>query len=236
MLSLKWITSSSRLFVLENDAPQAFCNLAPSLPGGGEVSASLLGGKQSLQMKVVALETVGTNSNNRQRWPQKLPRIPKKNDYLHEDDASRERWDGGVYSDELEKIEKHWSKDKKKSSREEEKGYRNRDRDSSKRNSDEVLKEREKKSSEKDRTSSRERRKDERDEHGKDRSKDSKDRGKEKDRERDRGKDKTRDRDREKDRDKVKGREKEREKLKDREKVRRTEIERRKRREGKGEK
>ncbi|KAE8692238.1 U4/U6.U5 tri-snRNP-associated protein 1 isoform 3 [Hibiscus syriacus] len=104
----------------------------------------------------------------------------EKDRYVREDNASRERWDVGAYSDELEQNEKHHSKDKKKSSREEEKDHRSRDRerDRSKRSNNEVLKGRENESSEKDRVSARERRKDDRDEHGKDRSKDSKGREK----------------------------------------------------------
>ncbi|XWS27410.1 hypothetical protein CRYUN_Cryun26dG0112700 [Craigia yunnanensis] len=158
----------------------------------------------------------------------------EKDRYDREDDASREHWDGGAYSDELEQNNKHRSKDKRKSSREEEKDHRERDRerDRSKRSSDEVLKGREKESLEKDRVLTRERRKGDRDEHGKDRSRDSKDRGKEKERERERerergsekerGKDKGRDRDREKEkeRDKAKEREKERESEKDRDRDR----------------
>ncbi|PPD89950.1 hypothetical protein GOBAR_DD13103 [Gossypium barbadense] len=116
----------------------------------------------------------------------------EKDRYDREDDASRERWVGGAYSDELEQTDKHRSKDKKKSSREEEKDHRSRDRerDRSKRSSDEVLKEREKDSLEKDRVSTRERRKDDRDEHGKDRAKDTK-----KNREADLEKERSRDRD-----------------------------------------
>ncbi|KAG8492805.1 hypothetical protein CXB51_010254 [Gossypium anomalum] len=183
----------------------------------------------------------------------------EKDRYDREDDASRERWVGGAYSDELEQIDKHRSKDKKKSSREEEKDHRSRDRerDRSKRSSDEVLKEREKDSLEKDRVSTRERRKDDRDEHGKDRAKDSKvrekekdydrdkhrekeyererekdrkDRGKEKDRERDRESEKERGKDKSRDRDREK--EKERDKAKEREKERDKLKDREKEREG----
>ncbi|XWS10826.1 hypothetical protein CRYUN_Cryun38cG0031400 [Craigia yunnanensis] len=164
-----------------------------------------------------------------------------------EDDASRERLDGGVYSDELEQIDKHRSKDKKKSSREEEKDHRSRDRerDRSKRSSDEVLKEKEKESLEKDRVSTRERRKDDRDEHGKDRGRDSKVREKEKDYDRDkhrekeherekekekdrkdRGKEKERDRESDKERGKDKGRDRDREKEKERDKAKEREKER----------
>ncbi|MBA0866167.1 hypothetical protein Goshw_018567 [Gossypium schwendimanii] len=183
----------------------------------------------------------------------------EKDRYDREDDASRERWVGGAYSDELEQTDKHRSKDKKKSSREEEKDHRSRDRerDRSKRSSDEVLKEREKDSLEKDRVSTRERRKDDRDEHGKDRAKDTKmrekekdydrdkhrekehererekdrkDRGKEKDRERDRESEKERGKDKSRDRDREK--EKERDKVKEREKERDKLKDREKEREG----
>ncbi|TYI84617.1 hypothetical protein E1A91_D05G377800v1 [Gossypium mustelinum] len=142
----------------------------------------------------------------------------EKDRYDREDDASRERWVGGAYSDELEQTDKHRSKDKKKSSREEEKDHRSRDRerDRSKRNSDEVLKEREKDSLEKDRVSTRERRKDDRDEHGKDRAKDTKVREKEKDYDRDKHREKEHEREREKDRGKEKDRERDRESEKER--------------------
>ncbi|KAK6229219.1 hypothetical protein SCA6_018170 [Theobroma cacao] len=146
-----------------------------------------------------------------------------KDRYDREDDVSRERWDGGAYSDELEQNDKHRSKDKKKSSLEEEKDHRSRDRerDRSKRSNDEILKEREKdfKDLEKDRVSSRERRKDDRDEHGKDRSRDSKVREKEKDYDRDKYREKEHEREREKDR-KDRGKEKDRERGRDSEKER----------------
>ncbi|KAE8713610.1 U4/U6.U5 tri-snRNP-associated protein 1 isoform 3 [Hibiscus syriacus] len=63
----------------------------------------------------------------------------EKDRYDREDNASRERWDGGAYSDELEQNEKHRSKNKKKSSLDEEKDHRGRDRerDRSKRSSNE---------------------------------------------------------------------------------------------------
>ncbi|MBA0785224.1 hypothetical protein Gotri_006828 [Gossypium trilobum] len=145
----------------------------------------------------------------------------EKDRYDREDDASRERWVGGAYSDELEQTDKHRSKDKKKSSREEEKDHRSRDRerDRSKRSSDEVLKEREKDSLEKDRVSTRERRKDDRDEHGKDRAKDTKVREKEKDYDRDKHREKEHEREREKDR-KDRGKEKDRERDRESEKER----------------
>ncbi|XP_022717380.1 SART-1 family protein DOT2-like [Durio zibethinus] len=144
----------------------------------------------------------------------------EKDRYDREDDASRERWDGGAYIDELEQNDKHQSKDKKKSSREEEKDYRSRDRerDRSKRSSDEVLKEREKESLEKDRVSTRDRRKDDRDEHGKDRSRDSKVREKEKDYDRDKYREKEHEREREKDRrDRGKEKDKERDRVSEKE-------------------
>ncbi|XP_039061068.1 SART-1 family protein DOT2-like [Hibiscus syriacus] len=145
----------------------------------------------------------------------------EKDRYDREDNASRERWDGGAYSGELEQNEKHRNKDKKKSSREEEKDHRGRERerDRSKRSSDEVLKERENESSEKDRVSTRERRKDDGDEHGKERSKDSKVREKERDHDRDKYRDKEHEREREKDR-KDRGKEKDRERDRESEKER----------------
>lgn len=145
----------------------------------------------------------------------------EKDRYDREDDASRERWVGGAYSDELEQTDEHRSKDKKKSSREEEKDHRSRDRerDRSKRSSDEILKEREKDSLEKDRVSTRERRKDDRDEHGKDRAKDTKVREKEKDYDRDKHREKEHEREREKDR-KDRGKEKDRERDRESEKER----------------
>ncbi|XWS10188.1 hypothetical protein CRYUN_Cryun39dG0054000 [Craigia yunnanensis] len=142
----------------------------------------------------------------------------EKDRYDREDNASREHWDGGVYSNELEQNDKHRSKDKKKSSREEEKDQRSRDRERerSKRSSDEVLKEREKESLEKDRVSTRERRKDDRDDHGKDRGRDSKMREKEKDYDRDKYREKEHEREREREKDR-KDRGKEKDRARDRE-------------------
>ncbi|XVF04444.1 hypothetical protein REPUB_Repub05bG0083400 [Reevesia pubescens] len=185
----------------------------------------------------------------------------EKDSYDRVADASRERWDGGAYSDELENKDQRRSKDAKKSSREEEKDHRSRDRewDCSKRSSNEVLKEREKESLEKDRVSTHKRRKDDRDEHGKDRSRDSKvrekekdydegkyrekehelerdkdrkDRGKEKDRERERESGKERGKDKGRDRDRDREEEKEREKAKEREKEREKRKDQEKEREG----
>ncbi|KAF3457135.1 hypothetical protein FNV43_RR01792 [Rhamnella rubrinervis] len=150
-----------------------------------------------------------------------------------------------------DKLEKHRSKDRKKSSRGEERDHRSKERERSKRSSDDLLKEKEReaKDSEKERVSSRERRKDDRDERDKDRNKDikarekdydrdkyrekerekekgRKDRGKEKDREKEREVEKDSDRGREKERAKEKNRDRDRDKERDRDRVKEKERER----------